>query len=332
MKMQMRSKLVALGGTAILALAACASGGAGETSPDPVVPTEAANQDTIEIGMVVKSLAVDFWQQVVAGGEAIAEEYDNVEITAYAPDSESNVEQQINQVESLIAQGVAAIVVAPVAPVQMLPVLERAHEAGIHVVILDTRVEGFEDMQVAYVGTDNRNGGFEAGSFIVEQLGGSGNIGLINGTPGVPAVEDRLAGVRDALEGTDVEISGETAALDCTTDNGVRAAEDLLSANPDLQAMFVACGPAAVGAQNAVRSANLNWNEFVLVGFDAAPGELSSIAALEQRATIAQDQAAMGGDSVRAAIMAVLGEPIEERVIDPGVQVVTSDNVNEFTE
>jgi simple sugar transport system substrate-binding protein len=308
-------------------LAACSSP-AGEDGPGATNSGQA--EDTIQVGFLVKSLAVDFWQQVVAGAEAAADEIGNVEILPYAPDSESNVDQQVSQVENMIAQDVDAIVIAPVAPDQLLPSLERAVEAGIPVVVLDTRVEGFEDKQSAYVGTDNYNGGVTAGEFIVEQLGGSGTIGLVNGTPGVPAVEDRIAGVTAATEGTGVEVVGQTAAVDCTTDNGVRAAEDLLSAHPDLDAMFVACGPAAVGAQQAVKSAGIAWSDFVLVGFDAAPEELTSVKAGEQRATIAQDQAAMGGDSLTAAVQAAKGEAIPNPIVDPGVQVVTIDNVDQF--
>lgn len=319
---------------------ACSSGdtATAETSGETAAPTSADTggegaeaPEPLRIGFVVKSLSVDFWLKVVDGAEAAAEELGgNIEILDYAPASESAVEEQVNQVDNLISAGVDAMVVAPVAPVQLLPALQRAVDAGIPVVVLDTRVEGFEDQQTAYVGTDNFNGGVEAGKFIVEQLGGEGTLGLINGTPGVPAVDDRIAGVRDAVDGTGVEVVQELAAIDCTRDKGVTAAEDLLTAHPDVDAVFVACGEATVGAGQAIRMAGRDWGSIVLVGFDAAPDELASVKAGEERATIAQDQAAMGGKSLEAAVRAARGEAVEETDVDPGVQVVTQENVDQF--
>lgn len=331
MKHSHRWRLAAAGLVAITALGACSSTSSPvETPVTSDVTTAAGDDEKVVVAFLVKSLAVDFWKTVAANAEATAAELGNVELIVHAPDSEANVDQQVNQVESMVAQGVDAIVIAPVAPVQLEPPLSRAVDAGIPVVVLDSRVENFEDKQSAYVGTDNFNGGKAAGEFIAEELGGQGKVALVNGTPGVSAVEDRIAGVTDALAGTGVEIVGQTAAVDCTTDNGVRAAEDLLSAHPDLDGMFVACGTAAVGANRAVEASPIKWEDFVLVGFDAAPEELASVAAGQQRATIAQDQMAMASESLRAAVKAALGEAIENTNVDPGVKVVTAENVSEL--
>lgn len=312
-----------------VALAACTAEPAAERSPS----TDGApggGDDKVVVAFMVKSLATDFWKQVAAHAESAAETMDSVEVIVLAPDSEANVDQQVNQVESMIAQDVDAIVIAPVAPVQLQPPLSSAVAAGIPVVVLDSRVENFESEQSAYVGTDNHVGGLTAGTFIVDELGGEGKLGLVNGTPGVSATEDRIAGVTEAVTGTNIEIVGEVAAVDCTPDNGIRAAEDLLSAHPDLDAMFVACGSAAAGAIRAVDASPTDWADFVLVGFDAMPEELSSIAANEQRATMAQDQQAMAQESLSAAVKAALGQEVEDTRVDPGVRVVTAENVDEF--
>ncbi len=330
MKNSKHWKVVVTALLGVVALAACSAGPTPSSSPSETDGGQTADGDKVVIAFLVKSLATDFWKQVAADAETAAAEMGNVELVVHAPDSEANVDQQVNQVESMIAQGVDAIVIAPVAPVQLQPPLSSAVAAGIPVVVLDSRVEGFENEQSAYVGTDNHQGGLTAGAFIVEELGGAGKLGLVNGTPGVSAVEDRIAGVTEAVTGTDVEIVGQTAAVDCTADNGIRAAEDLLSAHPDLDAMFVACGSAAAGAIRAVDASPIDWADFVLVGFDAMPEELTSIAANQQRATMAQDQMAMATESLKAAVKAALGQEIENTRVDPGVRVVTADNVAEF--
>lgn len=283
----------------------------------------------VHIAVIVKTLDSTFWHDLADGGKKAAEEDGNIEVTVTAPSSEAAVEEQVNKVEDMIARHVDAIVIAAVAPVQLRPALERAVEAGIKVVLVDTRVPGFEGA-AAYVGTNNENGGKSAGTYIADLLGGEGKVGLVNGTPGVPAVDDRIKGVREALSGTNIEVVAELAAPDCTTDKGVSAGENLLTSNPDVDAIFVACGPAAVGVGQAIKNGGADFADVILVGFDAAPGELESIKAGLQSATIAQHQAEMGAEAVRLAAMAARGEALPTTDLDTGVVVVTKDNVASF--
>src|SRR5665647_3651514 len=255
-----------------LALAACSTSADPEDAPSPGGDEEA----TLTIGFVVKSMTYYFWLDLLEGAQSAGDEMGDVEIISSGPTSESAVSEQINQVEDMVNRGVDALVVAPVAPVQLEPVLSRAVEAGIPVVVLDTRIEGFEDTQSAFVGTDDFAGGEAAGKYIVEQLGGTGTLALVNGTPGVPAVDDRIAGVREAVSDTDIEVVAELAAEACTEDRGVTAGEDLLTAHPDVDAIFAACGGAAVGVAQSIRAAGRSWDSIVLVGFGAAPEELAS--------------------------------------------------------
>jgi len=112
----------------------------------------------------------------------------------------------------------------------------------------------------------------------------------------------------------------------------VTAGENLLTAHPDVNAIFVACGPAAAGVDQAAKKAGVDFSKLVIVGFDANPGELDSIKAGEESGTIAQHQAAMGGEGVRLAALAARGEtvPTEDKDLDTGFTVVTKDNVSQF--
>jgi simple sugar transport system substrate-binding protein len=293
-----------------------------------VSDAQAAPKD-LNIAVIVKTLDSTFWQDLAEGAKEMAAKDGHVTVTVAAPSSEAAVEEQVSKVDNMIARHVDAIVIAAVAPVQLAPALQRAVDAGIKVVLVDTHVPDFSG-QSAYVGTNNENGGKAAGEFIAKHLGGKGKVGLVNGTPGVPAVDDRIKGVRAALASTDIDVVSELAAIDCTTDKGVAAGENLLTAHPDVNAIFVACGPAAVGVNQAAKAAGVDFSKLIIVGFDAAPGELEAIKAGEETATIAQHQSAMGGEALRLAAMAARGETLPTADLDTGVVIVTKENVSQF--
>jgi len=283
----------------------------------------------LEIGVIVKTLSNTFWFDLAEGAKQAGVDDGHINVTVVSPSSEAAIEEQVAKVNNMVAAGVDAIVIAPLAPVQLEPALQAAVDAGITVVLVDTDIPGW-DGKTAYVGTNNVNAAKSAGEWLAEQLGGAGKVGLINGTPGVTAVDDRIAGMRAGLADTDIEIVSELAAIDCLVENGVKAVENLTTAHPDVNAIFVACGPAAVGAGQAMRNLGMDFGEVLLVGYDAAPGEIDSIKAGEQAATVAQRQARMGGLSVEIAAMAARGETIAESSIDTGALVVTSANVQEY--
>ena len=110
---------------------------------------------------------------------------------------------------------------------------------------------------------------------------------MLEGAPGVPALDDRVNGMIEGLGGLDVEVVGK-APTDCAQDKGVAAAEDLLTAQPDVTAIYSACGPPATGAIQSIKNAGIKPEDIILVGFDASPDEIADIKAGKEDATVAQ--------------------------------------------
>ena len=118
-------------------------------------------------------------------------------------------------------------------------------------------------------------------------------------------------------------------ATNCTEELGISVAEDLLTANPDLKAIYAACGPPAAGAAQAIKNAGIANDDIVLVGFDFCCGEEEALAAGIEDATVAQFPTKMAELGVDALVKAIRGEKVES-LIDSGAALVTKDNMGEF--
>jgi simple sugar transport system substrate-binding protein len=126
----------------------------------------------------------------------------------------------------------------------------------------------------------------------------------------------------------DVKIVGR-GATNCTEELGISVAEDLLTANPDLKAIYAACGPPAAGAARAIQNAGIANDKIVLVGFDFCCGEEEALQAGVEDATVAQFPAKMAEKGVDALVKAIRGEKVES-LIDSGAALVTKDNMAQF--
>jgi len=119
------------------------------------------------------------------------------------------------------------------------------------------------------------------------------------------------------------------APTDCDQTKGLNAAQDLLTANPNLTAIYGACGPPIIGALQAIKSAHKKAGDIVVIGFDASPDELTAIKAGEQTGSVAQFPAKMGSLGIETAVAAARGQTVKPNV-DTGTEMVTKDNVAQF--
>jgi simple sugar transport system substrate-binding protein len=132
----------------------------------------------------------------------------------------------------------------------------------------------------------------------------------------------------EGLEGLDVNVVQRLATA-CDQVKGVDAAEAILTANPDVKAIYGACGPPIIGALEAIANAGRSPDSIVVVGFDASPDEIAAIEAGTEDATVAQFPAKMGELGIETVVKAVRGEAIEPNV-DTGTAIVTKDNIADF--
>lgn len=287
------------------------------------LPTLAA--DKVKIGFITK-FPVEFFATMENAAKAYAEANPDVEIIYGQGQSGTDIEGQIALIESMVTQGVQGIALTPVDPT-VAPALDKAIEAGVKIVLMDNDIPDWKG-KTALATTNNYNAGVIAGEYLKTVLKDGDTLGILEGVPGVPALDDRVNGMLAGLEGVKVEVVGK-GGTNCTQELGVSVAEDLLTAHPDLKAIYAACGPPAVGATQAIENAGIANDAIVMVGFDACCGELDKIVSGQEDATVAQYPAKMGELGVATLVKAIRGEAVEP-LVDTGAGLVTKANVADF--
>ncbi|HEX9789492.1 MAG TPA: sugar ABC transporter substrate-binding protein [Kiloniellales bacterium] len=284
-----------------------------------------ASADDIKLGFITK-FPVPFFATMENAAKAYAEANPGVEIIYGQGTSATDIEGQIALIESMVTRGVQGIAITPVDPT-VASTLDKALEAGVKVVLMDNNIPDWEG-RTALATTDNYNAGKIAGAHLKTLLKDGDTLGILEGVPGVPSLDDRVNGMLDGLKGVDVQIVGR-GATNCTEELGINVAEDLLTANPDLKAIYAACGPPAAGAARAIQNAGIANDKIVLVGFDFCCGEEEALQAGTEDATVAQFPAKMSELGVDALVKAIRGEKVE-LLIDSGAALVTKENMSQF--
>jgi simple sugar transport system substrate-binding protein len=286
-------------------------------------PASAA--DSIKIGFITK-FPVPFFATMEDAAKAYAKAHPGVEVEFGQGTSATDIEGQIALIESMVTKGVQGIAITPVDPT-VAPALDKAIAKGVKVVLMDNNIPDWNG-RTALATTNNYNAGKIAGEYLKTVLKNGDTLGILEGVPGVPSLDDRVNGMLDGLKGVDVKIVGK-GATNCTEELGISVAEDLLTKNPELKAIFAACGPPAAGAAQAIKNAGIANDKIVLAGFDFCCGEKEALEAGIEDATVAQFPTKMAELGVDALVKAIRGEKVES-LIDSGAALVTKDNMANF--
>ena len=296
-----------------LSMSACApstpSGGGGD-------------DDVLTIGFITK-FPVDFYDIMVDAAKEWDANEPGAEVVFAQGKRATDYEGEIAAIQSFVTQQVDAIAIAPTSP-NVTDALQAAVDAGIPVILVDNDIPDW-DGKTSVVATDNFVGGQLAGTWLAENLPEGATIAVLQGVLGNPSLDDRVNGMLDTL-GDAAEVVA-TTPTDCDQTKGLDAGQDILTANPDLTAIYAACSPSLIGAIEAIKSAGRT--DMIAVGFDAAPDEIAAILEGTETATVAQFPAKMGSLGVQAAFDAAQGKDVEPN-IDTGTEIVTKENAADF--
>lgn len=275
------------------------------------------------VAVVPKGQIHVFWQTVRAGAEAAAKEA-GVEMVWAAPQIETDYTGQASIVEDFINRRVSALVLAPSHQKALVSVAERAVDAGIPVVVMDSALDS--SRPASYVATDNHQGGVLAAREMGRLLGGKGKVAVVGIAAGSGSGLERESGFQETIqqEFPGIELLGLQYS-DSDRSKALSVAEDFLSRAPDLAGMFGSNESAAVGVFRAVQNRGKK-GQVKVVGFDASSDLLEALRDGTIEALIVQNPFRIGHDAVAAAVAAIRRQPVEKRV-DTGVVVVTRDNL-----
>jgi ribose transport system substrate-binding protein len=224
-----------------------------------------------KLALVMKSLANEFFSTMAEGAKkhqsAHADAYD---LVVNGIKNETDLAEQVNLVDQMIAQQVSAIVIAPADSKALVTVLKRAKDAGILVVNidnkLDTDVLKQAGLSVPFVGPDNRAGARTVGEALAKQLKAGDQVAIIEGIPTAFNGQQRRLGFEDAMKAAGMNlVTVQSGNWEMEKANTVAAG--ILSEHPDLKAILCANDNMALGAVAAIKAAG-KAGKVLVVGFD----------------------------------------------------------------
>lgn len=284
----------------------------------------AAADEKPVVGLIMKSLANEFFQNMLAGAEEHAAKRGDYELRAVGMQNETDFESQINAVENFITQGVDAIVVAPADSKAMVRPLKRAMEAGIVVVnfdvALDERAKEQQGVELAFVGPDNRGGAKLAGDALGQLLGEGGKVVIVEGNPGADNATQRRLGFEDAVAENKLDLLDSRTAH-WETEEANQVFSTMLTAHPDIQGVMAANDSMAIGVVKALESAGRS--DIKVVGFDAIPAVLPMLDDGRMLATVDQFGQQMAANAIDLALGVVEGGPALEGWVKTPIELVT---------
>ena len=283
----------------ILALAGCSSG-VDQASGPP------------RVALVLKTLNHPFFIDMKAGAEEAAARL-GIELIVQAAERELDVEKQMQIVENLLQTQIDVLCLTPSGSRELIPAIEKANQAGIPVVTIDTRVDTSSAPGLAietFVGSDNYQGGHLVGEYIAEKLGHA-KVAILEGIPGHETGDARLRGFRDAVEEVEgIEIVASQPA-NWERDQGFTVFQNMLQAHPDIDTLFACSDLMALGAMEAIAAAGQE-DRIRVVGFDALDEARQAIEQGRMLASIAQFPGEMGKIAIESAYRLLQGHTLAE--------------------
>lgn len=331
-----RSKigLIASGfAVAAMALAGCGSGTDKTTEAVEEVTEDDGVEEVVEVeegdlyvALVSKGFQHQFWQAVKSGADEAGKEF-GVKVSFEGPDKETEVEKQIQMLESALAKNPNALGFAALDSQAAIPLLQQAEASGIPIIAFDSGVES--DIPVTTVSTDNHAAAAEAAKQMAEQIGHKGQVALVVHDQTSATGQGRRDGFLDYMEENEPDIE----IVDVQYGDGDHAksadiTKAIITAYPEIAGIYGSNEGSAVGVVQGAKEAGVEPGSIVLIGFDSGKAQTDAIRDGLMFGAVTQNPVGIGFETVKAAIAAINGETLPE-TIDPGFYFYTKDNIDD---
>jgi ribose transport system substrate-binding protein len=328
--------------TAVLAVASLALGacgtktdtktaaGAAAPAPAPAAKSDggaapaASGSDKMYIPVISKGFQHQFWQAVKQGTEKAAKEF-NVNVTFEGPETESQVDKQIEMLQAALDKKPKAIAFAALDSKAAIPLLQKAKAANIPVIGFDSGVDS--DIPVTTAATDNNKAAAFAADKMAQLIGNEGEVALVVHDQTSRTGIDRRDGFVNEIKAkypkiniVDIQYGGgdQLKSTDLT--------KAIIQAHPNLKGIFGSNEGSAVGVVNGVTELKKD-GKIVIIGYDSGKQQLDAIRSGKEAGAITQDPIGIGYWSVKAAVMAIKGEKVD-KTIDTGFHWYDKTNID----
>lgn len=295
--------------TSLAALSTVALLATGCSSGDPADASGDESQDRT-IAIVSKGYQHQFWQTVKKGAEAKAEEL-GVTVTFEGPDKETNVEQQVTQLQTALDKQPDAVAVAALDSKAVIPLLQQAQSSDIPVIAFDSGVDS--DIPMTTVATDNKAAAAEAAKHVAEAIDYKGEVGIVTHSDTAATGVDRRDGFVDYMKDNepDIEIVAEQNA-DGDQAKSADATKAMLQSNKDIDALYGTNEGAAIGVVQGAKE--LGNDDVEIVGFDSGKAQLDAIKDGAMLGAVTQSPLDIGAQTVQAAVDAIDGKQLDKQI------------------
>lgn len=295
-----------------------------------VIGSTSYGADKPVVGLVMKSLANEFFKTMEEGARKFAAEDGTFTLIPVGMNSETDFDTQIAAIENFITQQVDMIVVAPADSVGMAFPVKKAVDAGIAVVNFDVTLDkkalkkaGLPE-DFLFVGPDNADGAEMVGNYLGETLGAGAKVIIIEGNPGADNAKQRKDGFMRAVKTHKLELlTSRTAHWETEEANTLMT--NLLTLHPDVQGIMCANDSMAVGVEKAVAAAG-KTGKIQIVGFDNIGAVQELIKQGKVLATIDQFGPEMAANAIKVGFKIMKGEKLAGWQKTP-IELVTKENV-----
>jgi ribose transport system substrate-binding protein len=298
-----------------------------------IVGTSLAQKKEYRFGLALQTLQNPFYLSLKAGADSAAEKLGNVKLYVTAAQHSTDLDTQVRQLEDFIQMKVDVIGLVPLERKGIIPTIEKINKAGIPVITVDSDAEGGK--REAYIATDQVLGGKLGAQWIIKALHGKGKIAILENPPGALVNTLRLQGFNSEIEkAKGIQVVSSLTARS-RRDLGMRVMDDMITAHPDLNAVFACNDEMALGALEALRTRS-KLKQVKIVGFNGAAEAIHQVYRGNMSADVVQYPEKIGELFVYWALRIAQGEKPPAELpktstnpptthIDSGVSIVDTD-------
>jgi len=281
------------------------------------------NDGQVTVAYMPPATEFNYYMAIGEGIKAEAAKL-GAEVFMLAPQSGADINGQMGMIQDAITRQVDAIILSTHDEAAAAPLVKRAVDAGIAVVIVNSDIPNFPTPVHAVVGYSQREGTKKIGEYLLEKTGGNPvKVGVIEGQPGYHSTE-RVGGFLDAIKDKPgVEVVASVPG-GWNVEGGNTAAMDLLQANPDVNVLFAANDYMIMGAAQAAKA--LGKTDLTLLGNDGDTAGLEMIAEGGVTATVNTTPFVMGQMATRVT-MDLLNGKFAGGFVETPTEVVDKGNV-----
>jgi ribose transport system substrate-binding protein len=274
------------------------------------------------IAVVPKATSHLFWVSIHAGAAAAGKEL-GVDVDWNGPATETDYSRQIEIVDSMIARRVDGLALAAQDRTALDASLDRAARQNIPVTVFDSGVDSTNYM--TFVATNNYEAGQMAGRKLAELLHDKGSIAMVQHVPGSNSTMEREKGFEDTIikEFPQIHIVQKQYGMSDRS-KAMAAAENILTAHPDLEGIFASTEPSSVGTALALKSRRLN-GKVKFVAFDATDSMIEDLRGGTIDALVVQDPFRIGYEAVHTLVEKLQGTTPPKRIDLSAHVIVKSD-------